>query len=285
MPELPEVEVVRRDLDPVVAGRTIVAVEVGRDRAVRREASIGAYVDALSGRPVTRTDRVGKFLVVHLGIGDGGTPRPDVVVVHLGMSGQLRTAAGGDDPRLAHTHVVWVLDDGAEVRFVDPRTFGHTWTDRTGADGRPTTTAHLGPDALAAGGAADVVAAALAGRRVAVKLRLMDQTALAGLGNIYTDEILFRAGVAPHRPAGSLGAAEVAAVADAIHEILPAAIAARGSSLGDGQYVDGAGRPGTYQEQHAVHAKAGRPCPGCGRPLARLKLGGRSSTFCPGCQV
>jgi len=288
MPELPEVEVVRRDLDPVVVGRTIAAVEVGRDRSVRREASIAAYVDALTGRAVTRTDRVGKFLVVRLAAaGDGGAGGEiggEVLLVHLGMSGQLRTAATAREPRLAHTHVVWTLDDGAEVRFVDPRTFGHTWTDRTGADGRPTTTAHLGPDALGAGGDAEVVAAALAGRRVAVKLRLMDQTALAGLGNIYTDEILFRAGVAPHRPAGSLDAAEVAAVADAIATILPAAIAARGSSLGDGQYVDGTGRPGTYQEQHAVHAKAGGPCPGCGRPLARLKLGGRSTTFCSHCQ-
>lgn len=286
MPELPEVEVVRRDLDPVVVGRSIVAVEVGRDRAVRRDASIPAYVDALAGRRVARTDRVGKFLLVHLdGDGDGDGGRPDVVIVHLGMSGQLRTAATAAEPRLPHTHVVWTLEQGAEVRFVDPRTFGATWTDRTGPDGRPTSMAHLGPDALAAGGDPEVMGRALAGRRVAVKLRLMDQTAIAGLGNIYTDEILFRAGVAPHRPAGSLTDVEVAAVAAATGAILPAAIAARGSSLADAQYVDGTGRPGAYQEQHAVHAKAGTPCPECGRPLARLKLGGRSATFCTTCQA
>lgn len=282
MPELPEVEVVRRDLDPVVVGRSIVAVEVGRDRAVRREPSIAAYVDVLTGRAVDRTDRVGKFLVVRL-VADGD--RPDVVIVHLGMSGQLRNAASPAEPRLPHTHVVWTLDDGAEVRFVDPRTFGSTWTDRAGPAGRPTSMAHLGPDALAAGGDHEVMARALAGRRVAVKLRLMDQTAIAGLGNIYTDEILFRAGVAPHRPSGSLDDAEVARVAAATAAILPAAIAARGSSLADAQYVDGTGRPGTYQEQHAVHARAGTPCPACGRSLARLKLGGRTATFCASCQT
>jgi formamidopyrimidine-DNA glycosylase len=281
MPELPEVEVVRRDLVPVLTGRTVVTVEVGRDRAVRREASRGAYVDALAGRTIVRISRVGKFLIAHF---DGADGR-DVVIVHLGMSGQLRVAGTADEPRLAHTHVVWRLDDGREVRFVDPRTFGQTWHDRsTDPDGRPEALGHLGPDALDDATDPAVVAAALGRRRVAVKLRLMDQTALAGLGNIYTDEILFRAGVAPHRPSGALTDVEVAAVVDATQVVLPAAIAARGSSLADAQYVDGTGRPGTYQEQHAVHAKAGTPCPRCGRPLTRLKLGGRFATFCAGCQ-
>lgn len=281
MPELPEVEVVRRDLDPVVTGRTVVGVEVGRDRAVRRAPSIAAYVDALVGRTVQRTSRVGKFLVVHLAGADGA----DVVVVHLGMSGQLRVAGGPDEPRLPHTHVVWTLDDGREVRFVDPRTFGQTWPGRLGGDrGRPEALAHLGPDALDDATDPAVVASALAGRRVAVKLRLMDQTALAGLGNIYTDEILFRARVAPHRPAGTLTEAEVVAVAEATGAILPAAIAARGSSLADAQYVDGTGRPGRYQEQHAVHARVGTACPRCGRAITRLRMGGRFASFCAGCQ-
>lgn len=279
MPELPEVEVVRRDLDPVVVGRTVVAATVGRDRAVRREPSPRAYVDALTGRTVAATSRVGKFLLVHL----AGADDRDVVVVHLGMSGQLRVADTDAEPRLAHTHVVWHLDDGREVRFVDPRTFGQTWTGRLAGCGRPDALTHLGPDALLAG-APGVVAAACAGRRVAVKLRLMDQTALAGLGNIYTDEILFRAGVAPHRPAGTLTDAEVAAVAGATPAVLADAIEARGSSLRDAQYVDATGRPGTYQEHHAVHARAGAPCPACGRPVVRLRMGGRFASYCAGCQ-
>lgn len=284
MPELPEVEVVRRDLDPVVTGRTVVAVEVGRARAVRREPSPAAFADRLAGRTVRATARVGKFLVLRL----DDPASPDVVIVHLGMSGQLRVAGSGDEPRLPHTHVVWTLDDGHEVRFVDPRTFGQMWLGRSGADERPRDLGHLGPDALDdlddRTGPADL-GARLAGRRVAVKLRLMDQTALAGLGNIYTDEILFRAGVAPHRASGSLTEAEVAAVVDAIGRVLPAAIAARGSSLADAQYVDGTGRPGRYQDQHAVHAKAGAPCPRCGRAVARLKMGGRFASYCPGCQA
>ncbi|MBM3692238.1 MAG: bifunctional DNA-formamidopyrimidine glycosylase/DNA-(apurinic or apyrimidinic site) lyase [Actinobacteria bacterium] len=293
MPELPEVEVVRRDLDPVVVGRTVVAVTVGRDRAVRREASPRAYVDALTGRTVAATARVGKFLVVHLADPVGPVDPPDgdagaVVVVHLGMSGQLRVADDAAEPRLPHTHVVWHLDDGREVRFVDPRTFGQTWCSRLAGDARPVALAHLGPDALdglgLGAGRTGVVADACAGRKVAIKLRLMDQTALAGLGNIYTDEILFRAGVAPHRPAGSLTAAEVDAVATVTPTVLAAAIAARGSSLRDAQYVDATGRPGTYQEQHAVHARAGAPCPACGRPIVRLRMGGRYASYCAGCQ-
>jgi formamidopyrimidine-DNA glycosylase len=281
MPELPEVEVVRRDLDPVLCGRAIVSVEVGRERAVRREASPRAYVDAIVGRTVAATSRVGKFLVVHL---DGGDGR-DVVIVHLGMSGQLRLAESSDEPRRVHTHVVWTLDDGREVRFVDPRTFGQTWRDRSAGPGsRPESLGHLGPDALDDVMDGPGLAPALAGRRVATKLRLMDQTAIAGLGNIYTDEVLFRARVAPHRPSGSLTARETGAVVDALRVVLPAAIAARGSSLADAQYVDGAGRPGTYQGQHAVHARAGAPCPRCGRPVARLRMGGRTASFCTRCQ-
>jgi formamidopyrimidine-DNA glycosylase len=285
MPELPEVEVVRRDLDPVVVGRTVVAVSVGRDRAVRREASPRAYAAALTGRTVAATARVGKFLVVHLAdsVGSPDGVARDAVVVHLGMSGQLRVADAAAEPRLPHTHVVWHLDDGREVRFVDPRTFGQTWCGRLAADERPVALAHLGPDALEAG-TTGVVADACAGRKVAIKLRLMDQTALAGLGNIYTDEILFRAGVAPHRPAGSLTAAEVDAVATVTPAVLADAIAARGSSLRDAQYVDAAGRPGTYQEHHAVHARAGAPCPACGRPIVRLRMGGRFASYCAGCQ-
>jgi len=280
MPELPEVEVVRRDLTPVVDGRTLVSVWVGRDRSVRRAPSPDAFVDALRGRVVTGLDRVGKFLVVRLA-GDGG----DAVVVHLGMSGQLRVAESADEPRLPHTHVVWALDDGREIRFVDPRTFGQMWVSAIPAvGGRPGALAHLGPDALDDLDDAATLAPALAGRRVAVKVRLMDQTALAGLGNIYTDEILFRAGIAPARPSGSLTADEVAAVVGATRAVLPAAIAARGSSLADAQYVDGRGRLGRYQEEHAVHAKAGGPCPRCGGTIVRRTMGGRSASWCPGCQ-
>ena len=280
MPELPEAEVVRRDLDAVLRGRTLVRVEVGRDRAVRRAESIAAFVDAVQGRRVRATRRVGKFLVVDL-----DDPGSDVVVIHLGMSGQLRVAQSGDEPRLPHTHVVFSLDDGREVRFVDPRTFGQMFVSPVVDSPRPTALAHLGPDALLELDEPDDVAPMFTGRRVAVKTRLMDQQAVAGLGNIYSDEILFRAGVRGAREAGSITDAEIVRIHAAINEVLHAAVAAGGSSLADAQYVDLFGRPGRFQHHHAVHARAGEPCPRCATPIARQRMGGRFGYWCPRCQA
>jgi formamidopyrimidine-DNA glycosylase len=277
MPELPEVEVVRRDLDAVLRGRTLAGVEVGRNRAVRRATSPSAFVDSVRGRTVGGTRRVGKFLVVDL---DGS----DALVVHLGMSGQLRVAASDAEPRAPHTHVVWVLDDGTEVRYVDPRTFGQMFVSPVRDGGRPEALAHLGPDALLDLRLPDDLARSFAGRRVAIKTRLMDQQALAGLGNIYSDEILFRAGVRGTRAAGSVSDAEAARIHAACHDVLHAAVAARGSSLADAQYVDLYGHPGRYQLAHAVHARAGEPCPQCGTTVARQRMGGRFGYWCPRCQ-
>jgi formamidopyrimidine-DNA glycosylase len=281
MPELPEVEVVRRDLDAVLRGRTITNVEVGRDRAVRRAPSPGAFVAAVHGRAVRGTRRVGKFLVVDF---DADDAAPDVLVIHLGMSGQLRFARSSDEPRARHTHVVFTLDDGGEVRYVDPRTFGHMFVSTVTNGDRPEALVHLGPDALLELGVPDDLAPLLAGRRVAVKTRLMDQQAVAGLGNIYSDEILFRAGVRGTRAAGSIADAEVGRIHAACHEVLLEAVEARGSSLADAQYVDLYGRPGRFQLAHAVHARAGEPCPRCGTPIERQRMGGRFGYWCPRCQ-
>jgi formamidopyrimidine-DNA glycosylase len=281
MPELPEVEVVRRDLDAVVRGRTIVGVEVGRDRAVRRAPSPEAFVAGVQGRAVRETRRVGKFLVVDLGDGDVA---PEVLVIHLGMSGQLRYAPSSEEPRARHTHVVLALDDGGEVRYVDPRTFGHMFTSPVANGDRPAALAHLGPDALLELDAPDDLAPLFAGRRVAVKTRLMDQQAVAGLGNIYSDELLFRAGVRGTRAAGSITDPEVARIHAACREVLLEAVEARGSSLADAQYVDLYGRPGRFQLAHAVHARAGEPCPRCGTPVDRQRMGGRFGYWCPRCQ-
>ena len=277
MPELPEVEVVRRDLDDVLRERTLVDVEVGRDRSVRRAPSPDAFVDAVRGRDVVGTRRVGKFLVVDL---DG----VDAIVIHLGMSGQLRVAASSDEPRAPHTHVVWSLDDGCQVRYVDPRTFGQMFVSPVTVGVRPDALAHLGPDALLELDTPDDLAPLLAGRRVAVKTRLMDQQALAGLGNIYSDEILFRAGVRGTRPSGSITEPEVARVHAACHEVLREAVEAGGSSLADAQYVDLYGRPGRFQLAHAVHARGGEPCPRCSAAIARQRMGGRFGYWCPRCQ-
>jgi formamidopyrimidine-DNA glycosylase len=281
MPELPEVEVVRRDLDAVLRGRTVVEVEVSRDRAVRRAPSPAAFEHAVRGRTVRGTGRVGKFLVVDLDRPD--TPS-EAVVIHLGMSGQLRVASSRDEPRALHTHVVWSLDDGREVRYVDPRTFGQMFVSAVHDGARPDALVHLGPDALLELASPDDLAPLLAGRRVAVKTRLMDQQAVAGLGNIYSDEILFRAGVRGTRASGSITDAEVARIHAACREVLSDAVEARGSSLADAQYVDLYGRPGRFQHAHAVHARAGEPCPRCGTAVARQRMGGRFGHWCPRCQ-
>ena len=280
MPELPEAEVVRRGVERAVGGRTVVAFTVGRDRAVRRDPDPASLPGLVTGRTVAGVARVGKVLVLDLGPGRSGAA--DLLVVHLGMSGQLRTAAD-DRARPPHTHVVWSLDDGAELRFVDPRTFGHVRRSVRRSDGRPESLAHFGPDAWDVD--AGALGAALAGRRVAVKTRLLDQTAVAGLGNIYADEALHRAGVSPLRPAGDLVPAEVARLADAVRDVLRAAVSAGGSTLDDGGYVDVDGRPGRFQGEHRVHARAGRACPGCGGTILRVTLGGRSAAWCPRCQV
>lgn len=269
----------RRGLARAAIGRTVVRCSVGRDRAVRRDPDPDTFPELVTGRTIGAVTRVGKVVVLDLG--PRGVADHDVVVVHLGMSGQLRTASDDSD-RPAHTHVVWSLSDGTEVRFVDPRTFGHVRRSTAPPGGRPASLAHFGPDAWDLGAAE--LAAALAGRRVAVKTRLLDQTAVAGLGNIYADESLHRAGVSPLRAAGDLDADATERLAGAVRTVLREAVAAGGSTLGDGGYVDVDGNPGRFQGAHRVHARGGQPCPACDGTVLRVTLGGRSAAWCPRCQ-
>ena len=277
MPELPEAEVVRRGLAATIVGRTVRAVDAPPGRVVRRNPSPTALADALTGRVVTAVDRVGKFLVLRV---DGSS----AVIVHLGMSGQVSIGRSGD-ARPRHTHVVVSFTDGDEWRFVDPRTFGHVFVSDLGPDGRPLDLAHLGVDPLGPGFTLGYLVALAAGRDARAKLFLMDQRRIAGLGNIYSDEILWRARVRWDRPVGSLDRRELGAVRRATVSILRDAIAAGGSSLSDGQYVDVDGASGQYQDQHRVYARAGQPCPRCRAPIARERFGGRSTFSCPSCQA
>lgn len=271
MPELPEVEVLRRDLAAEVVGRRVDAATVTGARTVRRHPP-DEVVEAVAGRRIRAVGRHGKFLLVEL---DDGT----VLVVHLRMSGQLRLEDPAR-PAPPHTHAVLALDDGRVLRFVDPRTFGELFV--TGPD-RPEL-AGLGVDALEPGLSPADLARQLAGRRAPVKAVLLDQRRVAGLGNIYTDEVLHEAGVHPFRPGGSLTAAEVRKVARVVPKVLRAAVEARGSSLADAQYVDLYGRTGGFQRAHRVYGREGLPCPRCGAPVQRLRLGNRSSFSCRSCQ-
>ncbi len=277
MPELPEVETVRRDLEDALVGHRLGEVEVTGARTVRRLGDPGPLVERSRGRLVEGVGRRGKYLLVRL---DG----PDVVVVHLGMSGQLRLVAEGT-PALPHTHVRWLLEGGGELRFVDPRTFGEVWVARPATPGGlPTELAHLGPDALEDLGDHRALGRILAARRRRIKPTLLDQRVIAGIGNIYADEILWTARIAPHRAAGALSAAELRRLQAAVRDTLLEAIAHRGSSIADEQYRDLAGAVGTYQLRHRVYGRESQPCARCGRPVRRTAEAGRSTFSCPRCQ-
>ncbi len=278
MPELPEVETVRRGLEQVAVGRRFLRVEVSGRRSVRRQ-SPGELVDRLTGRTLVGAGRRGKFLLGQL---DDGA----VLVIHLRMSGQLLYVEEPVTvPAVAHTHVVAGLSGGSELRFVDPRTFGE-WFVAAGGDARgvPAELAHLGRDPLLEGLPAAYLADALAGRSAPLKALLTDQRLVAGIGNLYADEALFRAELRPDRPGGSLSPDEVRTLARSIRTVLGSAVRLRGSSLRDLRYRDLMGAYGSYQARHAVYDRAGEPCERCSAEVVRLKIGARAAYFCPGCQ-
>ncbi len=273
MPELPEVETLRCDLEASVIGRTIVSTTLGRLRSVRRYDDPQRFVADTQGAQFTAFDRLGKYLYARLST-------DETLVVHLRMSGQMRLVTNVDEPVAAHTHVRFFLDDGRELRFTDPRTFGELWVT---ANHVPELD-HLGPDALMALTDASAFRAALTTRRMAIKGVLLDQSTLAGVGSIYADEACFVAGIRPTRSASSLSGPAVNRLRLALLRVLEEGIEARGSTLGDGQYVDLWGRPGSYASSHLVHARAGQPCFTCGSTLRRVIVAGRSAVFCPTCQ-
>jgi formamidopyrimidine-DNA glycosylase len=278
VPELPEVETVRRGLAGRVVGRTIEHVAVGRERSVRRT-SARQVIDGLTGATILAADRRGKYLLLPLDTGDE-------LMVHLRMSGQLLLAPAGA-PRLPHTHVVLALSgEPEELWFVDPRTFGEVVVfDPDHVDVELPELARLGIDPLRDGVDAITLQALLAGRRTRLKPLLLDQHVIAGIGNIYADEILHGARLHPERVAGSLRRREVVALHDVMHRVLEEAVGAGGSTLGDAQYVDLMGSGGSYQDDHRVYGRAGERCRTCGRgTIRRTVSGGRSTHFCPWCQ-
>ncbi len=279
MPELPEVEVVRRDLDREVAGKRIKTVETNGARSVRRHKNRAEFASKLEGKRVTGVARRGKYLLVRL---DGG----DVLVIHLGMSGQLLRAKSAKEPMPKHTHVVITFTQGGQLRFVDPRTFGEMFvTSYDDLEHQVDELAHLGLDPLEQTMSWERFGELIASRSTKLKTALMDQTFLAGIGNIYSDEILFEAGLRWDRLTDSLSPEEVRRLYRAMMEILQDAVKYRGSSLADQQYVDVFGKPGEYQLHHNVYAREGQACRRCRRPVVRQRVGGRSTFFCDTCQV
>jgi len=265
-----------------VAGREVTSASVTGARTVRRQMP-QALVDRLRGATLGPAARIGKFLLVPL---DDGA---QTLVIHLRMSGQLLLTVP-ERPLARHTHAVLGLSDGRELRFVDPRTFGELFVTESppggsgGSPRPPAALAHLGPDPLSARWSAVALGQALAGRKGRLKLLLMNQRFVAGIGNIYSDEALFEAGLRYDRPGGSLSGDEIARLHRAVRTTLRAAVRHRGSSLRDAQYVDLFGSPGAYQLRHRVYGREGEACPRCGGPVRRVPLGGRSTFLCEKCQ-
>jgi len=275
MPELPEVETTRRHIAPVLEGAIISSVTLGRDRMARRNRRPADVADRLVGRRVGRVRRRGKFLLIEV--------EGDLTwVIHLGMSGRIRLAEPGD-PLEPHAHLVIHTDAGAEIRFIDPRTFGFVAVftpDELAAD----SLAALGRDALDDLPTAAELAAVLEGRRAPIKALLLDQRLLAGLGNIYADEVLYRAGVRPHRPGGLVSPAEIGLILEAIPQVLEEGVAMGGTSLDDLAYLLPDGRAGEYLDRLRVYGRTDEPCLVCGTPIERTVIAQRSSHFCPNCQ-
>ncbi len=288
MPELPEVETVCRQLEPELEGRLIERLEV-LDERWSRPVAPAKLEDAVDGSTIEGLERRGKYLLLRL-------DRGRTLVMHLRMTGNLVLVEGEDvvDPsegrRLyegerstseRHLRARFVLDDGREVWFTDPRRFGEAFLIDDADLGRRFE--RLGPEPLSTEFTPEVLGDMAAGRTAPLKSFLLDQSRVAGVGNIYADEALFRARLHPLSPAGSMKPEHLETLRDAIVAALETGIDGGGASIDD--YRDGRGERGTMQDEFLVHTREGEPCPSCGGAIARIVVSGRSTYYCPSCQV
>ena len=277
MPELPEVETIRRELEREVVGKRIKTVEVSGTRTVRRQPK-KQFIKRLEGTKLTGVSRRGKFLLISL-------DSDETLVVHLGMSGQLRRCAN-KDPVVKHTHVVLAFTQHGQLRYVDPRTFGELFvTNDEAIDDDAPELAELGPDPIEEPMSWTQFGHMLTGRKMKLKAFLMDQTILAGLGNIYSDEILHAAGLRYDRQTDSLSTMEIRRLYRAVVETLHEAVKYNGSTLDDEGYVDLFGEPGSYQDHHQVYGRDKEPCRRCRGTINKAKFSQRTTYFCPDCQM
>jgi formamidopyrimidine-DNA glycosylase len=285
VPELPEVEVVRRGLADHVLDRKVAEVTVAHPRAVRRHAEGAAdFAARLLGRTITGARRRGKYLWLELDHADDGA---DAVLAHLGMSGQM-LVADADRPDETHLRVrVRFADPGPELRFVDQRTFGglsvHPLVPAAGGGLVPAPVAHIARDPMDPAFDLDEAVAAIRRRRTGLKRALLDQTVVSGIGNIYADEALWRARLHGSRPTEGLTRAQGRAVLGAATAVMGEALTAGGTSF-DALYVNVNGASGYFDRSLAVYGQADRPCPRCGTPIRRDPFMNRSSYTCPRCQ-
>jgi formamidopyrimidine-DNA glycosylase len=271
MPELPEVETIRRQLAPHLEGRTFNSVEI-RDFRWTQPAPPELIAAELTGARIERLGRWGKYMIWEL---DGDRS----LIVHLRMTGSLLIDA---DPESPYTRVRIELDDGHVLTYVDPRRFGTAHLMLSTAAREEYLKARLGAEPLTPEFTAEYLRNEARGRTAPVKAFLLDQRRIAGVGNIYADEALHRAQVHPLRPAGTLTAPQWAALKVAIEDALAAGIDAKGASIDDFRHVDGA--RGSFQDRFLVHTRAGEPCPTCGTTIRKLVVGGRGTYVCEKCQ-
>lgn len=271
MPELPEVETTRRGIEPHILGKTLTGAVV-RDRRLRWPVS-PRLNQLLAGKTVQSFQRRGKYLL--LGLSSGS------VIIHLGMSGSLRILNCKTSPQ-KHDHVDIVFQNGQCLRLRDPRRFGTVLYTRQNPL-KHKLLADLGPEPLGRHFSGDYLFRQSRGKKVAVKLFIMNSKIVVGVGNIYANEALFRAGIHPKRSAGRLSDERCARLTRAIKTVLQAAIKAGGTTLRDFTAEDG--RPGYFQQQLHVYGKAGQPCSRCGTLIKRITLGQRATYYCPRCQT
>jgi len=278
--ELPEVEVMRRDLEKDVVGRRIKTAEVKSSRnamrVIRRHGKRKDFTSRLEGRKLTKVERRGKYVLLHLDSGDA-------LVTHFGMSGQFQRGNGRVviEP---HTHVVLTFQQGGDLRFIDPRTFGEMFVTSADELGKVKELQHIAIDPLDQVFTWPTFQYLLAQRAAKMKQALMDQKFISGLGNIYSDEVLFAAGLRYDRLSDTLSSQEVRRLYRAIQETVQEAIKMRGTTLEDEAYVDLFGKPGEYQAELKVYGRQGEPCRRCRTPIQTVRVAQRTSYFCPQCQ-
>jgi formamidopyrimidine-DNA glycosylase len=272
LPELPEVENVRRDLESLITGRRIERVEVRLARIIRTPPDPRVFEAMLAGQRIEGVGRRGKYLLISI--------PPYTLVSHLRMEGQYRVAHAGE-PEAPHTHVVFHFDDGDELRYRDVRQFGTMDLIPPGGEW-PKGLVHLGPEPLDPAFDAAALYRRIHHRTAPVKAVLLDQTCIAGLGNIYVDEALFLAGIHPLTPAARVTSRQTTVLLDAIRDVLTRAIEAGGSTVRS--YVNGYGRHGGFQMELNVYAREGEPCRRCGTVIEKIRVAGRGTHVCRQCQ-
>ncbi|MEX2276033.1 MAG: bifunctional DNA-formamidopyrimidine glycosylase/DNA-(apurinic or apyrimidinic site) lyase [Actinomycetota bacterium] len=278
--ELPEVEVMRRDLEKDVVGRRIKTADVRPSknamRAIRRHGKRKDFSSRVEGTKIQKVERKGKYLLLFLDSGD-------VLVVHFGMSGRF-IRGNKRMPVAPHTHVLFTFTQGGDLRFIDPRTFGEMFVTDADELDKVKELQHLAIDPLDQVFTWPSFQMRLADKAAKMKSLLMDQKFISGLGNIYSDEVLFTASLRYDRMSNTLSSQEVRRLYRAIQETMQEAIRYRGTTLEDEAYVDLFGEPGEYQKELKVYGRVREPCRRCRTPIKSVRLGNRSAYFCPQCQ-